>query len=91
MIQNGVLAAKIPGITNNKLSPTDNMAFSNELHQKPHYMTSTDDALQLRHGLGLFLVHQIMHTHNGTFEIASELNKGFKIILIFQENNQDIK
>lgn len=57
-----------------------------ELHQKPDCISSTDDALQLRHGLGLFLVHQIIKAHNGTFQIESNLNKGFKTILIFQEN-----
>ena len=56
-----------------------------ELHHKPHYMTSTDDNLQLRHGLGLILVHQIMAAHNSSFHIESELNKGFKAILTFQQ------
>lgn len=56
-----------------------------ELHKKSHYMTSTDDSLHLRHGLGLFLVHQIMEAHASSLHIESELHKGFKAILTFHQ------
>ena len=55
-----------------------------ELNEKPHYMESTDDRLDLRHGLGLILVHQIVNAHNGTMQIESEEQKGCKTILDFQ-------
>ena len=55
-----------------------------DLNEKPHYMDSTDDRLDLRHGLGLILVHQIVDAHNGTKQIESEEQKGCKVILEFQ-------
>lgn len=54
-----------------------------ELNEKPHYMESTDDRLDLRHGLGLILVGQIVDAHNGTMQIESEEQKGCKVILDF--------
>ena len=54
-----------------------------ELNEKPHYMESTDDRLDLRHGLGLVLVRQIIDAHNGTMQIESEEQKGCKVILDF--------
>ncbi len=54
-----------------------------ELNEKPHYMESTDDRLDLRHGLGLILVHQIVDAHNGTMQIESKQQKGCKVILDF--------
>jgi len=49
-----------------------------ELKNKPHYMESTDDRLDLRHGLGILLVWQIVEAHHGTIEIESKLQKGYK-------------
>ncbi len=57
-----------------------------ELSEKPHYMESTDDRLDLRHGLGLILVHQIADAHNGTMQIESEEQKGCRISLNFPMN-----
>ena len=54
-----------------------------ELNEKPHYLESTDDRLDLRHGLGLILVRQIVDAHNGTMQIESKEQKGFKVILEF--------
>ena len=54
-----------------------------ELNEKPHYMESTDDRLDLRHGLGLILVRQITDAHSGTMKIESEDQKGCKAILNF--------
>lgn len=49
-----------------------------ELATRPHYMESTDERLDLRHGLGIVLVRQIIQVHNGTLEIESEFQKGYK-------------
>lgn len=57
-----------------------------ELSEKPHYMESTDDRLDLRHGLGLILVHQIADAHNGTMQIENEEQKGCRISLNFPMN-----
>ena len=54
-----------------------------ELKNKLHYMESTDDRLDLRHGLGLLLVRQIVDAHNGTMEIKSKLGKGYKTDIYF--------
>ena len=54
-----------------------------ELEEKPHYMESTDERLDLRHGLGLVLVRQIVAAHEGTMTIDSKINCGCKIILTF--------
>ncbi len=54
-----------------------------ELKNKPHYMESTDDRLDLRHGLGLLLVRQIVEAHHGTIEIESKPQEGYKTNICF--------
>ncbi len=54
-----------------------------ELKNKPHYMESTDDRLDLRHGLGLLLVRQIVEAHHGTIEIESKPQEGYKTNIYF--------
>lgn len=54
-----------------------------ELNTKPHYMESTDDRLDLRHGLGLLLVRQIVEAHHGTMEVESKLQEGYKTNIYF--------
>jgi signal transduction histidine kinase len=56
-----------------------------ELEEKPHYMKSTDERLDLRHGLGLLLVRQIVEAHEGTMQIKSVANHGFTTTLTFQK------
>ena len=56
-----------------------------ELEEKPHYMESTDERLDLRHGLGLLLVRQIVDAHGGTMKMESAPQSGYKAILAFQK------
>ncbi|MDE5932525.1 MAG: HAMP domain-containing histidine kinase [Lachnospiraceae bacterium] len=60
------------------------------LKSKPHYMESTDDRLDLRHGLGLLLVRQIVEAHHGTIEIESKLQEGYKTNIYFPCNQSSI-
>lgn len=61
-----------------------------ELEEKPHYMESTDDRLNLRHGLGILLVRQIVEAHVGTMKIESEPSRGYKTVLCFpNQSNQN--
>lgn len=57
-----------------------------ELAEKPHYMESTDERLDLRHGLGLLLVRQIVEAHGGTMKMESAPQSGCKTILVFQRS-----
>lgn len=54
-----------------------------ELKSKPHYMDSLDDRLDLRHGLGLLLVQQIIEAHQGTIEVESGLQEGYTTNIYF--------
>ena len=56
-----------------------------ELEERPHYMESTDERLDLRHGLGLLLVMQIVKAHDGTMEVESAPQNGYKTVLTFQK------
>lgn len=59
-----------------------------ELKKKPHYMESTDERLDLRHGLGILLVRQIVETHNGSMKIDTIPNQGYKTMISFPYINQ---
>ena len=54
-----------------------------ELEEKPHYMESTDERLDLRHGLGLLLVRQIVEAHGGIMKMESAPQSGFQTVLAF--------
>ena len=54
-----------------------------ELEEKPHYMESTDERLDLRHGLGLLIVQQVAIAHNGNFKLTNVFPKGCEAALIF--------
>ncbi len=55
-----------------------------ELEERAHYMESTDERLDLRHGLGLLLVRQIVEAHGGNIEIRNLLQHGCEFCLIFR-------
>lgn len=55
-----------------------------ELKEIPHYLESADERLDLRHGLGLLLVRQIVEAHDGTMHIESAPQKGYTAVLTFQ-------
>ena len=59
-----------------------------KIQSTPHYLQSTDNRLDLRHGLGLLLVKEIISIHKGTVSISSALNKGFSTTISLPINNQ---
>ena len=62
-----------------------------ELAEKPHYMESTDERLDLRHGLGLLLVRQIVEAHDGSMKIDSVPMQGYKVTLSFSTLLKSVK
>ena len=56
-----------------------------EIHTKQHYMESTDDHLNLRHGLGLRLVRQIVEAHQGRIKVEDNVPSGLKVTMIFEK------
>lgn len=62
-----------------------------ELQEKPHYMESTDERLNLRHGLGFLLVRQIVEARGGTMIIESEPGRGYKTVLCFPNQSNQSK
>ena len=48
-----------------------------------HHLESTDEKLNLRHGLGVLLVRQIVEAHKGTMTMESAPQKGFRTVLTF--------
>ena len=57
-----------------------------ELKANTHRIESTDERLNLRHGLGVLLVWQIVEAHHGTIEIFSEPQGGYKTVLTFSND-----
>ena len=47
------------------------------------HLESTDERLDLRHGLGVLLVRQIVEAHHGTVEIESGPQNGYQTVLVF--------
>lgn len=59
-----------------------------KIQSTPHYLQSTDERLDLRHGLGLLLVKEIVSIHNGTVSVSSALNNGFSTTISLPIKNQ---
>lgn len=58
-----------------------------ELEETPHYMESFDQRLDLRHGLGLLIVRQIVAAHKGTMQIENVVPHGCKVVLAFPKTD----
>ncbi len=54
-----------------------------ELATDHRRLESTDEKLNLRHGLGVLLVRQIVEAHKGTMTMESAPQKGFRTVLTF--------
>ncbi len=54
-----------------------------ELNEKPHYTESTDERLDLRHGLGLLIVRQIVKAHGGMIELKNTSLHGCMALMLF--------
>ena len=54
-----------------------------DLNRKKYCMESSDEKLNLRHGLGILLVRQIIEAHNGTMKIESVPQNGYQTVLTF--------
>ncbi|MDE6204283.1 MAG: HAMP domain-containing histidine kinase, partial [Lachnospiraceae bacterium] len=54
-----------------------------ELRAKTRHIESTDEKLNLKHGLGILLVWQIVEAHHGTMEITSAPQNGCQTCLTF--------
>lgn len=53
------------------------------LEEKPHCMKSTDERLDLGHGLGLLLVRQIAEAHGGIMKMENRVEGGGEAALVF--------
>jgi len=53
-----------------------------KIMQKPHYMDSLDDKLDLRHGLGTIIVKEIVQAHGGKVE-TPVVDNGYTTLLSF--------
>ncbi len=69
-------------LSDNGIGLTDDKI--NDINNRPHYMQSTDERLDLRHGLGLLIVKQVISAHNGTITFNSVAPHGFETKITFQ-------
>ena len=84
-----LLYRAIQNIISNSINHNENgCTISVSLAVTPHYLQSTDERLDLRHGLGLLLVKEIISIHNGTVSISSALNNGFSTTISLPIKNQ---
>ena len=54
-----------------------------KLRATAHHLESTDERLNLRHGLGVLLVRQIVEAHHGTVKIERAPQNGYQTVLVF--------
>lgn len=59
-----------------------------ELRTKTRRVETTDEKLDLGHGLGILLVRQIVEAHRGTMEIDSASQNGFQTVLTFPNSQE---
>lgn len=57
-----------------------------ELEQKPHYMNSEENRLDLQHGLGLKIVRRIAEVHQAEFSIRPSKETGLQTTLTFKKS-----
>ncbi len=58
------------------------------LNRTPHYMACDTNTVNLRHGLGLLIVKQIINAHNGKVIIDHSKYGGFKTLLIIPKKTE---
>ena len=54
-----------------------------KLRATTNHLENTDERLNLRHGLGVLLVRQIVEAHHGIMEIESAPQNGYQTVLVF--------
>jgi signal transduction histidine kinase len=54
-----------------------------KLRATTNHLENTDERLNLRHGLGVLLVRQIVEAHHGTVKIESAPQNGYQTVLVF--------
>ncbi len=54
-----------------------------KLRATTNHLENTDERLNLRHGLGVLLVRQIVEAHHGTVEIECAPQNGYQTVLVF--------
>lgn len=54
-------------------------------------MKNTNECLDLRHGLGLLIVQQIIEAHHGKIQFDGKKGMGFSVMIIFEFDSEMTK